>query len=63
MEKILSLLVQWLEGILTSLEKRRVEKAAQALEEKLRQNHEKVDRDNADVSDADGANKLFGPKD
>lgn len=32
-----------------------------ALELKLKENHEKVDRDNANVSDADGVAKIAGP--
>ncbi|HNA61492.1 MAG TPA: hypothetical protein PKW79_00240 [Rhabdochlamydiaceae bacterium] len=41
----------------------RNQKRISELEKKIADNHAKVDRDNADISDVDGVAKIAGPRD
>lgn len=78
MSELLKTFLDWLERVLPSLitifglgykvgsngkEKIEQELNKAQLDLKIKENHEKVDRDNANVSPLDGVNKIAGPRD
>lgn len=56
---ILTLIIGYYGG---KVAKARNETRVAKLDAKLKENHEKVDKDNAGVSDVDGVNKIAGPE-
>jgi len=69
-EQLVELLKQYGPAILTLIVGYYSGKASKAenktriaeLELKLKENHDKIDKDNSSISDIDGVNKIAGPK-